>query len=586
MHRKRHIPVAIALLLVILLAGCNVESDRTEKPGPDWSRALYLGRATLRQPPALQVDAQKHIHVAWYGGDVYYAHLDAEAHILTNTALDLEPPNPRRPQLLVDGQDQVHLAWLARRGNVQLLYHCLVGPAGETTEPVLLSQEETNVTSFQIYLATDETADIVWASEDDSKNKAIVHAAFDRPGETTVLVGGVIDPYVLVDRSGTTHLAWMEERGLTARTIYYAAINGDLDNLGERAIPGTRLVDFEYGEGAVYYGPVIGLDSKTVYVLWAEQNLGGGLTPTAAFSHYVAFPFGAPATLRPQTIGLPDNARPEYEAYSSAYGLDELDLLSPVDLRYGSDFVSSPATVSSQTSELPVALSLMTASQASSEIQLATTVLAGGQQVGYQLASKTPNASLMPTLVSDADQNLHLAWIDTAGFREYDVYYATLAPQARRWLDRTSTDDLVLGAAGIIFGILSGVGLLPIAGVWSFPPTVWIVLFYIFSGKEELERRGARIGLAVGIVMYVGMKILLLPGLFAGTPFLPLVPPAWAVVIGIAVPAVILLLALLAVYFYARRAERATIFRAFFIFVLVDVVLTLVLYAPGFFGRA
>ena len=585
-HKKRPITITVALLLVILLAGCNVESDRTEKPGPDWSRALYLGRANLRQPPALQVDAQGHVHIAWYGGDLYYAHLDPEAKILSNTALDLEPPNPRRPQLLVDGQDQVHLVWLSRKGDYQQLYHCLVGSAGETGEPVMLSQEKANVTSFKPYLTADKTAAVVWVSEDDLGNKAIVHASPERPGETTVLLEGVIDPYVLVDASGTTHLAWMEERGFTSRTIYYAAIEGDLDSLGERAIAGTRLADFEFAESAVYYGPVIGLDDETVYVLWSEQNLGGGLTPTAAFSYYVAFPFGQPALTRPQTIGLPTNARPEYENYSSAYGLAELDLLSPVDLRYGSDFVNTPTTVSSQAGELPVAFSLMTASQASSEIQLATIVLSGGEQVGYQLASKTTNASLMPTLESDAEQNLHLAWIDTAGFRQYDVYYATLAPQARRWLDRTSTDDLVLGAAGILFGILSGIGLLPIAGIWSFPPTIWIVLFYIFSGKEELERRGAKIGLGIGVLIYIGMKVLLLPGLFAGTPFLHLFSPALAVTIGIAVPAVILLLALLVVYIYAWRAERATIFRAFFLFVLVDVALTLVLYAPGFFGRA
>ncbi len=586
MHKKRHIPIIIALLLVTLLAGCNVESDRTEKPGSDWSRALYLGRANLRQPPALQVDTQGHVHVAWYGGDLYYAHLDAEAQVLTNIALDLEPPNPRRPQLLVDGQDQVHLAWLSRRGDYQRLYHCIVGPAGETTEPVLLSQEETNVASFQAYLTMDKTVAVVWASEEASGNKTIVHADPDRPGEAVVLLEGVIDPYVLVDSSGATHLAWMEERGYTARSIYYASVQGDLENIGERAIAGTRLADFEYAEGAVYYGPMIGLDDETVYVLWSEQNLGGGLTPTAAFSRYVAFPFGKPTYLPPQTIGLPTDARPEYEAYSSPYGLTELNLLSPADLRYGSDFVNTPTTVSSQADELPVAFSLMTASQAASEIQLATAILSGGEQIGYQLASKTTNASLMPTLASDAEQNLHLAWIDTAGFREYDVYYATLAPEARRWLDRTSTDDLVLGAAGILFGILSGIGLLPIAGIWSFPPTIWIVLFYIFSGKEELERRGAKIGMGIGVLIYIGMKILLLPGLFAGTPFLHLVAPGLAVAIGIAVPAAILLLALLAVFIYARRADRATIFCAFFIFVLVDVALTLVLYAPGFFGRA
>jgi hypothetical protein len=56
--------------------------------------------------------------------------------------------------------------------------------------------------------------------------------------------------------------------------------------------------------------------------------------------------------------------------------------------------------------------------------------------------------------------------------------------------------------------------------------------------------------------------------------------------LGIMVPALILLVALAAVYVYARRAERATIFVAYLIFALTDVVLTLILYSPGFFGTA
>jgi len=192
----------------------------------------------------------------------------------------------------------------------------------------------------------------------------------------------------------------------------------------------------------------------------------------------------------------------------------------------------------------------------------------------------------MPSLAVDRGDNLHLAWIETAGILEYDVYYAAAAPVARQWLDRTTADDMAMGAADILFGVLSGVGLLPVAGVWTFPPLIFLVLFFIFGGSEELSRRPARVAFAAAIAIYVGMKVLLLPGLFGGTPFLYAVPLGWATTVSIAVPVLILLLALVAVYIYTRRAERATIFRAFLLFALIDVALTLVLYAPGFFGRA
>jgi hypothetical protein len=99
-----------------------------------------------------------------------------------------------------------------------------------------------------------------------------------------------------------------------------------------------------------------------------------------------------------------------------------------------------------------------------------------------------------------------------------------------------------------------------------------------------MDRRPTRIGFAVAVLIYIGMKVLLLSGLFASTPFMQQVPPRLATPLGIAVPVLIMAVALLVVYLYTRRAERATIFKAILILVGVDVTLTLVLYAPGFFG--
>jgi hypothetical protein len=250
-----------------------------------------------------------------------------------------------------------------------------------------------------------------------------------------------------------------------------------------------------------------------------------------------------------------------------------------------SDFANTPATVSSQRDELPVQLSLLTHSRSESQIRLATVILSKGELVGYQLASHSGTASLTPSIVA-GPAGLHSAWIDTAGFKEFTVYYASTAPEARRWLDRTSTSDMVMGAANLVFGVFSGLGLLPIAMIWTFPALVWVVLFFIATGQEEMTRKPAKIGFVIAVVIYVGMKILLLPGLFAGTPFLHRVPAGWSTVLGLTVPTLILLVALAAVYIYGRRAERATIFKAYLVFALTDVVLTLVLYSPGFFGSA
>jgi hypothetical protein len=218
----------------------------------------------------------------------------------------------------------------------------------------------------------------------------------------------------------------------------------------------------------------------------------------------------------------------------------------------------------------------------SSGMQLAMVVLSGGRPIGYQLVGDTPNASVLSTLVADSDANLHLAWIDTAGFRAYDVYYATTAPEAKRWLDRTTFEDVLLGAASLVWGIASGVSLIPIVAIWNMVPTMWVVSFYAISRREYLKDTGAKIGLAVAIVIYTASKLLFLPGLSAGPPFSFRLPEQIASLIATAKPVVILALGLLAIHLYTRRSRRATLFMAYLIFAVTDGLLTMVVYAPQF----
>ena len=57
-----------------------------------------------------------------------YTHLGREARVLLNEQLDVDLPNLRRPQLLADGENRLHLAWLSRQEGVQRLYHTLRWP--------------------------------------------------------------------------------------------------------------------------------------------------------------------------------------------------------------------------------------------------------------------------------------------------------------------------------------------------------------------------------------------------------------------------------------------------------------------------
>jgi hypothetical protein len=571
------------LIFILLLSGCSVESDRSDKPSEDWSRGLFLGQTALKQPTALQVDAEKHVHLVWCeitaeGGDaLHYAQLDEKGAVVINQRLGVDLPNPRRPQLLMDGEGHLHLIWLSRSEGLERLYHTLIDETGQPAEPLLLSREGENVGGVQAYLSPEGEVALVWSGQRESEPAGIVRRILGDQTSPTLLVPQGIDPSVLVDRAGTVHLVWLVEQGPTAREVYYAALTDS------QLVPpeGHRLSAFEFAESATYRGPIIGVDTDNLYVIWTVQNLGGGLTPTAAYAFYVSFETGQPAFSHPRPIGLPSESRPEYADHAGPYGYRKLAPLSP---GLGSDFANAPATVLQQESELPVMFSLVVASTAESTIQLAMAVFDDGRPTGYELASETPGASVVSTLVADSDLDLHLSWLDTAGFGQYDVYYASTAPAAKRWLDRVSGEDLMLRTTDTVWGVMTGIGLVPIAAVWNFPPLIWVVLFFIFSGQEYLERTGTKIGLSAAILIYVGSKLLFLPGLAAGTPFLYRVPAELASALAVAVPVLILLLALGALALYARRSDSPTLFKGYLIFALTDGILTVVLYAPGLFN--
>jgi hypothetical protein len=212
-------------------------------------------------------------------------------------------------------------------------------------------------------------------------------------------------------------------------------------------------------------------------------------------------------------------------------------------------------------------------------------VLSNGEPVGYQLINNTSNASVLSTVVADADANLHLAWLDVGGFGRYKVYYATTAPEARRWLNRTTPGDIARAAADLAFGVLSGLGLAFLGLTWNVLPVLTIVLFYIIGRQEHLDLLTPKIGLGIAIALYIASKAYFIPGLLtAGTPFLYAVPVELRLILMVAVPVLILLLAFGAIYIYVRRAEEPTLFKAYLFFTLTDLLLTAALYGPRFFS--
>ncbi len=590
----RYLP-AIVVFAVLLATGCASDYERSEKPADDWSRGLLLGESNIRQAVALQVDSERRAHLAWVeapSGDeerLRYAQIDSQGQVAVDRAVPTDLPQPRRQQLLVTQDDELYLGVLSREEGEQVLYCAQLDPLGSIGEPLRLSREGMDVESFQMIDAGDGTVQVLWAGEPDDGEPGIYRTTLSATGAGVpeLLIPEAADPFVLSGVNGPAdgmgHMVWTHATGPSARQVFYATVqDGQLTPKN-----GVRVTSFTFAESATYQAPVIGLEEDRVYITWSVQNLGGGLTPTAADTFYISFAPGKARYIDPTALGIPLDHRPDYDPYSGSYGISELARLS-ADV-YSTDYINAPAVVSRKSTELPMVVSLIIESASKQFMQLAVTILEEGQPVGYQIANRTSNASVIPSVVADDDANLHLAWLDAAGFRHYNVFYATTAPDARAWLDRTTVEDVGERAAALAWGILSAIGFLPLTLMWNAPAVVWLVVFYMVARQEHLDELGAKIALGVSFVVYLATKALFLPGLLtSGTPFVYMVSEEFARALNTIIPAAILVLALVGMAAYLIRSrlrggEPPSLFKSYMVFALIDSVLTAVLYAPRFF---
>jgi hypothetical protein len=569
---------SILVAMLLTLGGCEATSNRSDKPSPNWSRGLKLGVSPLNQPVTLQIDGEGHAHLIWYTkieevSKLHYAQLDDQAKVVVERNLDIPLFDPHKPQLLLDKRGNMHLALLAREDGVKSLFYLLLGDDGETlSEPTRLSASTSGedkggeVESYQICLGQEGRVEVFWSDQD-----GIYHLGLDERGDVisppTLIVPQGTDPAAQVDRSGTIHLAWVQESTSEGPVLYYAAFQ--VPELAK----GTKLAGLGLVSEAALYGPFLGLDMDNVYAFWSLEHRAG-LEVGTAKSYYVSFPSGQPSRLTPMRINIAS-----------------------------SDFVTMPSVARGQRGEVAAAFNVYVSSGFKAqleqskmvemgpvsvgfrpEMQLAQAIFAEGEMMGYQIAAKTDSASLRPNLVADPASNLHLTWLDTAGFGRYDVYYASTSPPTKAWLDRTRPQDVLLEAADLALGMLSGVALLPFIVLWIFFPLLWLVLFYVFVGEEELELKRVKVVLGIAIALYTGTKLMSLPSSLLYVPFLDEVPPLLYSALVSGVPLIILALGLTAIYAYARRAERATLFPAFLVFAMTDALLSMAIYAPGIFG--
>ncbi|MEJ2706957.1 MAG: hypothetical protein P8074_05015 [Anaerolineales bacterium] len=599
------------IVLFAALTACGPWVEKQDKPSADWSRGILLGESVTGSIGMYVEPGGRSVHLVWpfNAGDqdrLRYLQLDHNANPTINHAWKISG-QVRTPRLLPAGPETMHLFWANRKRGAKdwTLYHTLIDSSGEFLHPgTALTAAEEAVGDYTLATDREFGAVVVW--ERSNQNAlAMVHlnASGNPTGEAARVVNQGQSPSLRCDLQGNLHLVWRQDRALL-----YAQLVADQSD----PLEPVQVAEVTMGiTGDTLAGPVLGLAGDWAYVFWSvlsQSDVEAGTSTT----EYVAFPIrtspgagqATPANRilvlyteeHPyqvfqgalplgQLVQPPESVITAAEAYGETFVHESEQHLDWVDIAGGaSDFLFNPAAMEGDGEQMAMAVAVEQPYRLDSHLQIVTTVFSEGRYLGYNLASRTESISDHPALAIDTNGSLHLAWREGAGGRQ--VYYASTAPGAVASLDQVGLYDLVNTALRGGMESLVSVAMLPVISFWWIVPGLLLVVAWrVFTDTDNVERLVSWVPIALGYLIYQGIKFIFFPAIGSYVPFSAwmFVPAGAASVLRWAVPAGVILVSLLVAELVRRRYSRSSL-AVYLALTVSDAILTLVFYGVNLLG--
>jgi len=578
---------ALFLALLLGLSACAGETDRSEFAGPDWSRGRLLGTAVLSNRPGLAWEAaNRAVLVVWTEEEagqmrLRFAQLDSAGQTVQTHPLPMATRHPSQPKLWCDGKGGIHLFWLDSEASSQdsTLYYVPIDLQGvPLASPLNLSPSGAAVTGYAVVQSAPATLDIFW-SDGSQPSEVLYHTQVPLDNQSTVQhtrlgVHGTV-PAAAADSRQQVHLVWYGAEQSRGNGILYARYDPRQGALSKPVWIATVTAGTDYP-------PEIGLDWQHAYILWSQERRGGGGGTPSAQTGCRSISLDDSAVVRHCSLALPITDRIRYAPAEGELSYRSLAQAKPVDPSAVSNYTYMPYPLPGQRQELAVVLSTRTVSpQGKGEVQIALCILRGGDLEGYQIAGQSRSASLRPIAVADDDGNIHLAWLDTAGFGRYSLYYASTAPRAKAFANRLTLADVLGTFAGKAWNTAAAFSFLPMLLVWCFPPLLLLVAGYLINPDRDMATRSGRLWLGGAVILYLAAKLWIVPSFLWYAPFVDRVPARFQDFVILGWPGIIAIGSFLAMRWSVRRLERKEILYGFAIFAAIDAVLSLVLYIPN-----
>jgi hypothetical protein len=563
----------ILAVLGLVAAGCGLTAATTPRASNDWSNGKLMGTAILNNAVALQVDGAGNVFLVWVGPEhnLTFARLNERAETTVQRTLDLRSDSAQKPQLALDSEGQLHLVWLDRwEQNTQVFYARLSTDGEVIQQAGALTPPERRATHGSLVLdPVGRTVEVFWSDNVPSRPD-IYHTAMDWSGDVVVpaelLISDGLFPVARVDRLGYIHLAWRVDPG-DAPQFHYAVYDPQRRALGPDVVAGQPSIQMGMlggpTAGAQFDGPWLGLDESSIYLAWVLEMRERDMRD---FTFYVVFP--APELPQRQAAGVLGYELPEVTGEAvHVQGADPA-------------MTAHPAFLDGQPARQVLTCFTEVSSPGNVQmLQIVAVDLLSGQVERQEIVSLSRGASLRPRAALDAEGQLHLAWIDTAGFRRYNVVYASTSPRAKETLNRVTTYDVVNRALNTVMSVITSLFFTPVALVWVFVPVAWLVVFSLMTHAVEVADRAGTVGLVLAMLLQLAVKLLLFGDLLSRSPFGSLFAPSVNLLVARWIfPVVLASLSAGLVWIYLRRGRGRSIFAAYFLYAAIDSFLTLVVY--------
>lgn len=578
---KKWLFFGLLALSATLLAACGGPPSHEWLEAPGWKRARLIGYTESAYPVATALDSD---------GNSYFALAVIEANVPIIQVFSLDPALESRWQIEIPlqrlrralkptaiwTQGELQVFWIL---DDSLFSVRLDAEGNFLEEPRRVSGSRT-VSHYDVTV-NPQGERMLWFSGERSLPGVF---AVDAAGNIQSVDPRGYKPQVIYDAAGALHAAWVQSRaGEVEHHLYYAYYPDGKVSEDQEHLVHTAVVPIT----SSLYGPELGLDSEHVYLFWSELTRAG-LDAGRVESAYLTFSPGGKDVSPERFLPFPNGYNLNYQPVTAILQAGERALPQEQSIRSNvnpTDVYANPLPGGELAIAFRARLPYLRNKNSS---QVGLIFLEDEQVTGYQLLSFSPAGSELPSLRADAQGYLYYTWMEQTQSGEFRVYYTSTEPRAQLVLNDLDSEDALQLTGNSLFGMLSGIVLIPFPIFWGLGSVMVYFLSTPFRKENEpITARGTLISIALGLAVYWWAKLFSLPGITSYVPFsawIPFLPESLFQPLRFGVPIFTGLFAFYIAWRSTYGRENPSLLFFFMIYAGVDGFITIALYGLLFYG--